>query len=163
MLLDQNGTLSITILNQDTQEPIVYSIPYITTSYAFNLYYVYEDDKVPYSPPNNNIYMSDVKDKGLMAALTYSVAVDTSKSVYTYLDWEGISHTIDPEDPDVDPSKIIEGKTTKTIYLDLCKDIKSFLADNRNAKYRQFSVSVDLILMGSTEPEKIDTLYLRII
>lgn len=161
LLLDQNGTLSITILNQDTQEPIVYSIPYITTSYAFNLYYVYEDDKVPYSPPNNNIYMSDVKDKGLMAALTYSVAVDTSKSVYTYLDWEGISHTIDPEDPDVDPSKIIEGKTTKTIYLDLCKDIKSFLADNRNAKYRQFSVSVDLILMGSTEPEKIDTLYLK--
>jgi hypothetical protein len=163
LLLDQNGTLSITILNQDTQEPIVYTIPYITTSYTFDLYYVYKNSKTRYTPSNNNIYMSTVLNEGggLMAALTYSLAVNVSKATYKYVDWEGHETTIDFDDPDIPQEQKIEGKTTKTIYLDLHSDIVGFLSNNGNARYIQFPLDIDLILEGSTVKENINTLYLK--
>ena len=161
LFLDKNGTLSITILNQDTQEPVVYNIPYITTSYTFELFYVYKDTKSRFTPSNNNIYMAEVKDYGLMAALSYSLAVNISKATYSYVDWDGVKHTINSDDPDISPEQKIEGKTTKIIYLDLCSNIIDFLNDNRNARYIQFPLDIDLILEGSTEKENIGTLYLK--
>lgn len=159
--MDENGILSILIVNQDTQEPVTWNIPYITTSYKFNLFYVNKDDThTEYTPSNNNIYMSEVKTKGLQAALYYSVAVGITSVEYTYIDWEGNSHTVKSSE-ESDPTKIPTGKASNIIYLELCDDIVDFLNHNENAKYKQFSVNIKLLLEGSVQEETIQPLYLR--
>lgn len=161
LTLDKNEVLSITVLNQDTQVPVVYNIPFITTSYTFELFYVNRKTKTRVTPLEDNIYMNDVKDDGLMAALSYSTAVNVSKAIYSYIDWDGISHTIDSDDPEVSQDLKIKGETTDTIYLELSEDIIAFLSNNENAKYAQFPLNIELYLEDSAYPENIDTLYLK--
>ena len=96
--LDTNGILTIKISNKSEPDepPITYTIPYIVSSYSFKLYYVYADNKDPFTNHSNNtIFMNDVKGRGIMAALEYSVAVGIQSASYTYTDWEGHSETID--------------------------------------------------------------------
>ena len=157
LLLDTNGSFSIVILNQDTQEPITYNVDYVVTSYVFNLYYVYADDKTRYTPSNNTIFMADVKTKGLMAALDYSVSVGITTSSYSFTDWDG--NTISSLDLGEDYQ--IKEKTASIIYLPLCEDIIAFLSNNENAKYKQFSLRINLLLEGNTKAEDIEPMYLR--
>ena len=157
LLLDENGSISITVLNQDTQEPIVFNIPYIVTPYKFSLYYVYSDTKTEFKSSGGNIFMSDVRDRGIMAALSYNISVDLQSSSFTFTDWEGILHDSSTMGEDYE----IKQRTSGIIYLDLTSNITSYLNDNANAKFIQFSLNIDLTLAGNVDKEKIDTLYLR--
>ena len=157
--LDTNGILTIKISNKSEPDepPITYTIPYIVSSYSFKLYYVYADNKDPFTNHSNNtIFMNDVKGRGIMAALEYSVAVGIQSASYTYTDWEGHSETIDGSDEDG-----IKERTSKIIYIPLCSDINAYLSDNDNAKFRQFLLDIDLTLDGQTQKENIAQLSLK--
>lgn len=180
LYLDLNGNISISVLNQDTQEIETFIIPFIVVSHSFSLNYVYKDTKTVFSPSNNTIFMNDVKNNGLMAALTYSIAVDLSNSGYSYSDWEGYNWSVSQETgiirtaPDgsseiiaqpgeVPADKLIQSKSSNTIYIDLTHDIDiiDFLNDNLNAKYTQFMLNVDITLDGNITPESINEMSLK--
>ena len=155
LTLDVNGTLTIEISNRSEPDepPITYTIPYIVSSYSFDLYYVYADTHEPFTNHSNNtIFMNDIKNRGIMAALDYAVAVNLQAASFTYTDWEGRTETIDDE---------IVGKSSKIIYIPLCSDISSYLADNNNAKFKQFIVDVNITLEGQTVKEDIPRLSLK--
>lgn len=175
-----NGNISLSVLNQDTQEVETFIIPYIVTSHVFSINYVYEDTKTVYTPSNNTIFMTDVKAKGLMAALNYSVSVDLIGSGYNYQDWEGNRWHVSQERgmiktyPDgtteiiyqpgeVPSDRLIQSKSNNTIYIDLCSEtsIVDFLSNNDNAKYVQFLLDIDITLDGNPHPEEIDQLSLK--
>ena len=155
--LDVNGTLTIKISNRSEPDeaPLIFSIPYITSSYSFNLYYVYADTLMPFNSTDNTIFISDVRQRGIKAALEYSVAVGIQSASYTYVDWEGKVVTVSSGE------NSIKEKTSNVIYLDLCEDIYSFLSDDNNAKYRQFLVNINLVLEGKIEKEDIPQLSLK--
>ena len=134
LTLDVNGTLTIEISNRSEPDepPISYIIPYIVSSYSFNLYYVYADNHE--------------------AALDYAVAVNLQAASFTYTDWEGNTVTNDNE---------ISGKSSKIIYIPLCSDINAYLSDNNNAKFKQFILDVDIVLDGQTVKENIPQLSLK--
>lgn len=180
MYLDLNGTISLTVVNQDTQEVNTFIIPYIVVSHTFTLKYVYADSKMDFTPSNHTIFMNDIKDSGIQAALSYTVSVELLNAEYTYSDWEGntwrVSQTngITKTTPqgitttvvspgEVPSEKLIQGKTTNTIYLDLCTEtnILDFLADNDNARYTQFILNVNITLEGSPNPENINEMSLK--
>ena len=156
--LDVNGTLTVRITNRSEPDeaPLIVSIPYITSSYSFNLYYVYADTKVPFNSTDNTIFISDIRNRGLMAALEYSVAVGVQSASYTYTDWEGRVITISGDD-----EKNIKEKSSGIIYLDLCENITEFLSNDENAKYRQFLVDINLVLEGKIDKESIPQLSLK--
>jgi hypothetical protein len=157
LLLNENGTLSITVLNQDTQEPVVFNISYIVTPYEFKLYYVYSDTKTEFTPTSGNIFMSDVKDRGIMAALSYNISVDLQPSWFTFTDWEEVLH----DSREMGDEYKIQGRSHGIIYLDLTSNILSYLSNNANAKFIQFSLNINLTLEGNIDKENISTLYLR--
>ena len=156
---DINGTLSVEIKNtsEPDEAPIIYSIPYITSTYSFDLYYVYADnhDRL-LDHSNNTIYMNQVKTRGLEVALDYSMAVDLQSSSFTYTNWDGDTITVSGEDS-------IKGKTSEIIYLPLCTnmDSREFLSDNTNAKFKQFLVDLNVVLENQTTPENIKQLSLK--
>lgn len=157
--LDINGTLTIEIKNvSDPDEvPIIYSIPYITSTYSFDLYYVYADNHERLlAHSNNTIYMSQVKDRGLEVALDYSIAVDLQSSSFTYTNWDGDTFTITGDDAP-------RGKTSDIIYLPLCttRDSREFLSDNDNARFKQFILDLNIVLENQTSPENIKQLSLK--
>ena len=153
--LDVNGTLTIKISNKSEPDepPITYTIPYIVSSYSFNLYYVYADNHDPFTNHSDNtIFMNDIKGRGIMAALEYSIAVELQSASFTYTDWEGNTVVVDNE---------IVGKSSKIIYLPLCSNINDYLSNNDNAKFKQFLVNLDIILDGQTVKEDIPQLSLK--
>jgi len=157
--LDTNGILTIKVINKSEPDepPITYTIPYIVSSYSFNLYYVYADNKDPFTAHSDNtIFMNDVKGRGIMAALEYSVAVGIQSASYTYTDWEGRVVVVSGDSEDG-----IKERTSKIIYIPLCSDINSYLEDNDNAKFRQFLLDIDLTLDGQTQKENISQLSLK--
>lgn len=180
MYLDLNGNISLTVVNQDTQEVSTFVIPYIVVSHTFTLKYVYADSKMDFTPSNNTIFMNDVKTSGIQAALTYTVSVGLLSAEYSYSDWEGnywkvsqlngitkttpqgVTTTIVPAG-EVPTDKLIQEKSTNTIYLDLCTetDILDFLDDNENAKYTQFILNVNITLEGNPHPEDIAEMSLK--
>lgn len=164
LLLDLNGNLNVTILNQDTQEIIAYVVPFVVTSYKFTLQYVYSDTLTPVNFTNNTIFMSEVKERGIKVLFTSNVSVNLNFSSYKYVDWRGNEVTVDTGE------ECIEGKMNKQIYLDLIPDgpddepgdaIKEFLSDNNNARFKQFLLDITIILEGNTVPETIGQLYLK--
>ena len=157
--LDTNGILTIKISNKSEPDepPITYTIPYIVSSYSFKLYYVYADNKDPFTNHSDNtIFMNDVKGRGIMAALEYSVAVGIQSASYTYTDWEGRTVTVDESE-----ESGIKSRSSKIVYIPLCSDINAYLEDNENAKFRQFVLDIDLILEGQTQRENIAQLALK--
>ena len=155
--LDINGVLTVKISNTSEPEeaPLTFSIPYVTSSYSFNLSYVYANDHSPFIHSDNTIFMNDVKERGLQAALTYSVAVGIQSASYTYTDWDGITRTVSTGD------NAIKEKSSGTIYLDLCENITEFLSDDTNGRYKQFLLDIDLTLEGQINPENIEQLSLK--
>lgn len=169
MLLDTNGSFSVTILNLDTQDILVYTINYIVTSYRFSLYYVYADTHQKYtlSESNHNIFMGDVKTRGLEAALEYSIAVEVTEAKYTFKNWN--SENVISSDS-LGEDKQLKGKSAGIIYLPLVSDendytqpgdIIEYLNNNDNANFKQFSLDLDILLEGNTNKENIPTRYLR--
>jgi len=116
---DLNGSLNLTVLNQDTFEVVTYSVTYVVVPYNFNMYFVYADNKAIFLPyENGDIFMSDVKTRGLQVALDYSVNVDLDKSIYTYTNWSGSTITVNREE--LEPGQqAIESNSSKVIYLNL--------------------------------------------
>lgn len=156
--LDINGTLTIKISNKSEpdEQPLTYSIDYITSSYSFNLSYVYADNHSPFTlNTDNTIFMNDVKGRGIMAALNYSVAVRLQAVSYTYTDWEGNTRTVSSGD------NAIKEKSSGTIYLPLCSNILEYLSNDENAKYRQFTLDIDMVIDGQIEKEGIEQLSLK--
>ena len=156
--LDVNGTLTIKIFNRSEPDeaPLTYTIPYIVSSYSFSLYYVYADTLTPFTLNNDHtIFISDVKNRGIKAALEYSVAVGIQSASYTYVDWEGKTETVTEGD------NAIKGRSAGIIYIDLCSDILDYLSDDGNAKYRQFLLDINLVLEGKIEKEDISQLALK--
>jgi len=156
--LDTNGTLTIKIYNRSEPDeaPLTLSIPYITSSYSFSLSYVYADTLTPFTlNSDHTIFISDVKTRGIKAALEYSVAVGIQTASYTYTDWEGQTRTVTEGDD------AIKEKSAGIIYLDLCSDILGYLSNDDNAKYRQFLLDIDLVLEGKIEKENIPQLSLK--
>jgi len=167
LLLNLNGTLTITILNQDTQDVVYYNINYIVTSYKFDMYYVFEDDKTKYDPSNDTLFMIEVKDRGLLVALSYSIAVETTIAEYTFSNWN-CKDVISSRD--LGEEYQIHGKSTGIIYLPLVSsdeddlipgNIVDYLNNNENASFKQFSLDLDIMLEGNTVKESIPTMYLR--
>ena len=154
LTLDKNGVITIKITNQDTGDFVTYTINYIVSPYKFNLYYVYADDHSRFTPSNNIIFMEEVKDRGLLAALECVVSVGINSSSFSYIDWAGVTHSSS------EIEDTIQEKTTTIIYLPLCDDVRAFLSDSANARFYQFSVSIDIILEGNVEKEKIGLLSL---
>jgi len=161
MFLQGNGSFSLTILNLDTQEPLVLNVNYIVTSYKFDIYYVFADDKSRFSESNNTIFMSEVKDRGLMVALDYSIAVGLTSGSYSFVDWLG--NTIDSST--LSEEYQLRGNYSDKIYLPLVPggidSIKNFLSINDNANFVQFSLNLTILLEGHTDVENISTLYLK--
>ena len=152
--LNINGTISIVITNLDTGDFVTYNVSYIVSPYKFNLHYVYADDKSEFTPNNNIIFMEDVKTKGLLAALDSIVSVGINSVSFSWVDWSGVTHySSEIEDT-------IQEKATTTIYLPLCENVTEFLSDSSNAKFYQFSLSIDIILEGNIEKENLRTLTL---
>jgi len=154
LTLNQNGTISIVISNLDTGDFVTYSIPYIVSPYKFNLRYVYADDHSEFTPNNNIIFMEDVRTKGLLAALDSTVSVGINSVSFSWVDWKGVSHTSE------EIEETIQEKSSTIIYLPLCDNINEFLSDSSNAKFYQFSLSIDIILEGNVEKENLKTLTL---
>ena len=157
--LDTNDILNIKVSNisNGDEPPITYTIPYIVSSYSFKLDYVYEDTHDPFiDHSGNSIFMSRVKDRGLVAALSYSLAVDAMSASYTYTDWEGNTVTVDSSDENG-----IKPRSRGTIYIPLCENSREYLSDNDNARFKQFNLDIDLTLSGQTEKENIGRLSLK--
>ena len=155
LTLDVNGTLTIKVTNKSEPDepPTTYTIPYIVSSYSFDLYYVYADNHDPFTNHSDNtIFMNDIKGRGIMAALDYSIAVDLQNASYTYTDWEGNVVEVNDE---------ISGKSSKIVYIPLCSDINSYLEDNTNAKFKQFLVDINITLSGQMVKENISQLSLK--
>ena len=160
LTLSSNGSISITVVNLDTGEPLVFTVNYIVTSYTFKLYYVYEDTKTEFPVDGSKtIFMSEVRERGLMAALEYSVSVDLLESGYSFTDWEGTRFT-NTDFPNEDQYQI-RGKSSGIIYLNLTSNTREFLSNNDNARFVQFSLNIHIILDGNTEEENISTMYLK--
>ena len=157
--LDTNDTLNIKVTNVSNPDdlPITFTIPYIVSSYSFKLDYVYEDTHEPFiEHSGNSIFMSRVKNRGLMAALTYSLAVDAISASYTYTDWEGNTVTVNSSDENG-----IKSRSKGTIYIPLCENSREYLSDNDNARFRQFNLDIDLTLEGQIDKENIGRLSLK--
>lgn len=165
--LDKNGLLGIEVLNQDTQDIVTLSVPYITSAYSFELVYVKKTNKSEeFTSTNNNIFMSDVSSEGLVAALKYTIATGINDLRITYNDWDNVTRTIEFKDGinnNLPAGQNIKPRSTGIIYLDLLKsqDIITFLGNNGNSGYRQFLLGIDLILEGNNKKEEIPELSLK--
>ena len=141
--LQVNGTLSISI-NDDEGNFSLFSLEYIVTAYSLTLNYVTDDGKILITS-DNNIFVNDVKDKGLKIDFYYVIATEIESAYINYIDWNGIKS---------DPIELKRG--SEHISLDLGKEII-----DSNAGNYTFSIEPHIILGGNSEEEKIDTIKLQ--
>lgn len=150
----QNGNVTISVVNFDTYEQFDDSFKYIVNAYSFNAYYVKGNDPTTEDElPEPNIYdksifINDIKSTGVMLALKYAVAVDIDLT-YTklsYIDFDGnrVSYT-------GTASRITQGNGI--LYFKLADDIMDYINDNNNANYKNVEMRVEIKLMNTTIPE----------
>lgn len=130
--LNENGQLTISVLNLSTQTPInsganqTITVNYIVDPYRFNYYFVNGDNPVDFSkvygkyePLNNSIFMtSTAKAGGIMGCIDYSIAVDFTNLTISYKPWFGPDITITGDNLKKHGYDIIKGKPGR-IYVPL--------------------------------------------
>lgn len=152
--LQQNGTISVTVINLDTEEQFDDSFKYIVNAYTFNAFYVKGNDVGiteeldEYPLYDKSIFINQIKNVGVMLALKYSVAVDIDLA-YTkmsYIDFNGQKHSYEGAD-----TRITQG--SGILYFKLADNILEYINDNNNANYKNVEVRVEIKLKNTIIPE----------
>lgn len=141
--LQVNGTLTVAI-NDDEGNFDQFIMNYIVTAYDFKLQYVNNSHEI-YTPQNNNIFVNEIKEYGLLVDLQYTISVEITESSYIkYINWNNEVFEIPIQ------------KGIGHLYLDLGKEIT-----NENSGNYTFQVEVYLTLDGKVEEEEILPLKLQ--
>ena len=142
--LQVNGLLYVSI-SDDEGNVAVYNLNYIVTAYHFTINYVYGDHSV-YYPVDNNIYVNDIKQRGLLIDFHSTISSDYEPGTakYTYSNWAG----------EVFEYELNRG--SEHIYLD-----PGIAITNENAGNYTFLIQPAITLEGKTSPELIPQLKLQ--